>query len=141
MKFGTHKYNAKKTIVDGISFGSKLEANCYQVVRDSGLDYELQKAFVLQQNFEYEGKKIQPIKYVCDSFILKKDIYVIDAKGMLLPAFNLKAKMFLYKFKTPIICVSSAKKMSMAMDMIKEGVSASEINETLKPKKKKKLTK
>ena len=108
-----HKYNAKKTVVDGIKFDSKKEAARYEVLK--GLELvgkidrlELQPRFVLMDGFRYEGKAIRKIEYVAD-FLYRDlstcELIVEDVKGVKTDVYKLKKKLFLkhygneYKFK------------------------------------------
>ena len=108
-----HKYNAKKTAVDGITFDSKKEAARYEVLK--GLELvgkidrlELQPRFVLMDGFRYEGKAIRKIEYVAD-FLYRDlstcELIVEDVKGVKTDVYKLKKKLFLkhygneYKFK------------------------------------------
>ena len=137
------KYNARSCVIDDIKFQSILEGACYEVIRDSGITYEMQKPFILQPKFEHNGKKIQPIKYVCDFYVQQGDqVYVLDAKGMVLPLFKMKMKMMLYTTGHHIICVGSITKMKKVVKMIADRLSPEDIIQELKPKKrpKKKTT-
>ena len=108
-----HKYNAKKTVIDGIKFDSKKEAARYEVLK--GLELvgkidrlELQPRFVLMDGFRYEGKAIRKIEYVAD-FLYRDlstcELIVEDVKGVKTDVYKLKKKLFLkhygneYKFK------------------------------------------
>ena len=108
-----HKYNAKKTVVDGIKFDSKKEAARYEVLK--GLELvgkidrlELQPRFVLMDGFRYEGKAVRKIEYVAD-FLYRDlstcELIVEDVKGVKTDVYKLKKKLFLkhygneYKFK------------------------------------------
>jgi len=94
-----HKYNAKKTIIDWISFSSKLEANAYLYFKENNIKIvELQPKFNLQIKFQYEWVKYREIKYISDFIIKVWNInIIIDMKGMILPEYKLKKKLFLYK--------------------------------------------
>jgi len=94
-----HKYNAKKTMIDWISFSSKLEANAYLYFKENDIKIvELQPKFQLNNKFEYEWVKYREIRYVSDFLLQIWDIKVIvDMKGMVLPEYKLKKKLFLYK--------------------------------------------
>jgi hypothetical protein len=102
----TSKYHNKRTEVGGIVFDSAKEANryvelCYlgRIGDISGL--VLQKEFLLQPEFVYEGLKLRKIVYVCDFFYHDKKLnkcVVEDVKGYLTTAYKLKRKMFLYKY-------------------------------------------
>jgi hypothetical protein len=96
-----NKYKNTKTIVDGITFDSKLEARAYKYFRDHP-DYvimELQPKFVLQEAFEYRGKKIREIAYKADFLIqYRSKPFVVDAKGVETPEFKIKLKMLHYEY-------------------------------------------
>ena len=108
-----HKYNAKKTAVDGITFDSRKEATRYRELkaleRVGKIDrLELQPRFVLMDGFRYEGKAIRKIEYVAD-FLYRDlstcELIVEDVKGVKTDVYKLKKKLFLkrygneYKFK------------------------------------------
>lgn len=107
-----HKYNAKKTIVDGIIFDSKKEAARYSYLKNLELvgkidRLELQPRFVLMEGFRYEGKAIRKIEYVADFLYRDLSTYelvVEDVKGVKTDVYKLKKKLFLkhygneYKF-------------------------------------------
>lgn len=109
----THKYHAKKTVVDGITFDSKKEAMRYKELKElqrvGKIDrLELQPRFVLMDGFRYEGKAIRKIEYVAD-FLYRDlstlELVVEDVKGVKTDVYKLKKKLFLkrygneYKFK------------------------------------------
>ncbi len=132
-----NKYNAKKTVIDGITFDSKLEGNCYKVLKEHGMTdvTKLQEVFLLQPKFRAEsGKVIQPIKYVCDFFVF--DRYVLDAKGLELTDFKMKRKMLLFQKQIEIITVGSMLDMEATCNMMKLGMMSFDINQELKQQKK-----
>lgn len=108
-----HKYHAKKTAVDGITFDSRKEAMRYKELkaleRVGKIDMlELQPRFVLMEGFRYEGKAIRKIEYVAD-FLYRDlstlELVVEDVKGVKTDVYKLKKKLFLkhygneYKFR------------------------------------------
>ena len=99
------KYHAKKTIVDGITFDSKHEAEVYatlKMLEKGGVikNLTLQPRYLLQEAFEKDGKKYRKIEYVADfQFEEKGKVKVWDAKGMKTDVYKLKKKMFEYKYK------------------------------------------
>lgn len=99
-----HKYNAKKTEIDGHVFDSQAEANRYnelKLMARAGLiaNLELQPVFELLEGFTRDGKKIQGIKYVADfAYIENGRIVVEDVKGHRTKDYLLKRKLFLYRF-------------------------------------------
>lgn len=99
------KYNARKTIVDGITFDSQKEAYRYGELKLLELAGEisclkLQPRFVLQPGFrDKNGKRQSPISYVADFQYVENGIPIIeDVKGMETPVFRLKKKLFLYRY-------------------------------------------
>ena len=99
------KYNAKKTVVDGITFDSKREAARYQelkLMERAGQIYGL----ALQQRFELIPKhgKNRAVYYRAD-FVYVKDgkMVVEDCKGYRTAVYKLKKKMFEYKYNIEIL--------------------------------------
>jgi len=102
------KYNNKITIVDGIKFHSKLEANCYILLRNSKLDFTRQPVMLLQEKFTTDKlhlknqlgivKKvnISAIKYIGDFLLSYNDItYIVEAKGVETALYKVKEKIAL----------------------------------------------
>jgi hypothetical protein len=100
-----NKYNARKTVIDGIKFDSKKEAARYcelKILLQAGeiTDLELQPEYILQDAFIKNGKKYRAIKYRAD--FRYKDygkIVVEDVKGMRTPVYKIKKKMFEYRYR------------------------------------------
>lgn len=92
---GWSKYGAKKTVVDGITFPSKLEAKRW------GELLILQKAGAIsclkrQVPFDLKVNGHLICRYIADFTYTQAttgEIVVEDAKGMMTPAFRLKAKL------------------------------------------------
>ena len=98
------KYRAKKTVVDGITFDSKKEADFYcelKMLRMAGevIDFERQVTFELQPKFQHSGKTERAIKYIADFVVKYKDgrTVVVDVKGDKTDVYRIKRKMLLYK--------------------------------------------
>ena len=103
-----NKYNAKKTIVDGIEFASKREANRYfelKLLQRAGeiKNLQLQVKYELQPGYELKDKKIRPIYYIAD-FVYTRNgqVVVEDTKGFRTKEYQLKKKLFEYKYKIKI---------------------------------------
>ena len=122
MKWKYKKYKNKKTVVDGITFDSKKEADRYQELlplQRAGVitDLELQKPFVLipaqyetveTGEFYKIGKKKgqpktkrvcleQPVKYIADFCYKRNGVLIIeDTKGMRTHDYIIKRKLMLY---------------------------------------------
>lgn len=99
------KYGANKCEIDGIKFDSRKEANRYQQLKQlekAGTisDLQLQVPFVLQDSFVFNGKKIQAIKYIADfTYWENGELVIEDTKGVRTDVYNIKKKMFMYRYK------------------------------------------
>ena len=100
------KYKAQKTIVDGIEFDSKKEANRYldlKYLEKIGEICNLQRQvpFLLQEGFvNNKGKKIREINYIADFVYEQNDAKIVeDTKGFKTSEYLLKKKMFMYKYR------------------------------------------
>jgi hypothetical protein len=100
------KYGAKKTVIDGIKFDSKVEAQYYSHFlkeKQAGLikSFELQPEFVIFDGFtDRDGKKHRSIKYRADFLLVYPDgsMDVVDVKGVKTPVYQMKKKMFLQRY-------------------------------------------
>ncbi len=102
---GRSKYNAHRTVVDGITFDSGAEAHHWRalvIAEQAGAisQLERQPAFLLQAKFTDEsGKKHRAITYRADfRFVRGGKVTVVDVKGYPTEAFKLKWKMALAKY-------------------------------------------
>ncbi|HBC90948.1 MAG TPA: hypothetical protein DCZ00_05830 [Lactococcus sp.] len=99
-----HKYGAKKVTVDDITFDSKAESIYYQLHKHNP-NMRMQEKFVLQEKFRMNGKAYREIAYKPDFTFYDEAgqlVKVVDVKGMLLPEFKIKAKMFANRYGLPI---------------------------------------
>lgn len=104
---GWNKFNAKKTEVDGITFDSKREAERYcelKLLERAGeiTELRLQPVYELQPAYtDNENNKQRAITYRADFEYRDPDrgCIVEDVKGMELPDFKLKAKLFRYIYR------------------------------------------
>lgn len=92
---GGHKYNANATVVDGIRFASKHEAEiyCELVLRQKGGEIRL---ILRQVPFELapaDGER-RAVKYVADFLVHYADgrLAVLDAKGVKTEAYRAKKR-------------------------------------------------
>lgn len=105
------KYNSKKVTVNGITFDSRKEANyyCELVMAQAGghvKSFDMQVPFELQPPYvDANGKKVRAIKYIADFVVEYQDGHkeVIDVKGFRTDVYQLKQKMFGYKFPGLVI--------------------------------------
>jgi hypothetical protein len=98
------KYGNKKTIVNGIKFDSKDEANRYLELKLSEKEgiitnLKLQPVCELQPKFKLGKKTERAIKYIADfEYMVGSSIIVEDVKGFVTKDFAIKRKMFLYNY-------------------------------------------
>ncbi len=102
------KYNNQKTMVDGIKFDSKKEAEYYcqlKLLKQAGeiKDYRLQPRYELQPAFKKNGKKYRAITYIADFAIINNDgttevVDVKSSKTYKTQVYRIKKKMFEYKY-------------------------------------------
>ena len=86
-----NKYHAKKTVVDEITFDSKLEAEWYKLLKLMKHAGEI-RWFNLQPSFVLPGRiRYRPDFIVCDN---SGNIWVEDAKGKETKDFIIKKKQF-----------------------------------------------
>lgn len=110
----TNKYNANKTVIDGIVFDSKKEARRYGILKAlenageiSDLQRQVEYVLIPEQREPdtvgsrggiHKGKLIErKVSYIAD-FVYKEEgnLVVEDAKGMRLPDYVIKRKLLLY---------------------------------------------
>lgn len=123
-KGGRYKVSPKEDrTYDGIVFDSKWEAETFKLLKTllpEDVFIHKQVNFLIQEKFKlHSGKTIREINYVADFVITRDkelidnvipdDAYVIDSKGHVTDVFKIKNKMFMYKYRTVIHQVKSAK--------------------------------
>jgi Protein of unknown function (DUF1064). len=112
-----NKYNSNKVVVNGIKFDSKVESEYYKHLLDlqkKGIvkSFTLQPEFILLSGFtDKYGKKHLPIKYKSDFLVNYVDgtTKVIDIKGMILPEFKLKQKLYCSMYPHELVLLSYSK--------------------------------
>ena len=116
------KYHNKKTVIDGIKFDSKLEAERYaqlKMMERAGVirDLKLQPEYELIPSFRKNGKTWRRTLYKADfRYILAEDdSYIIeDVKGstsVITDVFRLKQKLFEYKYPEYTISIVTSKEI------------------------------
>lgn len=96
-----NKYGNIKTIIDGIKFDSKAEAERYcelKLLEKAGVikNLKIQPRFILQHSFKHKGKTIRAITYVADFQYTENGKEIVeDVKGVKTAVFKIKEKMFL----------------------------------------------
>lgn len=105
------KYGNKKTTVDGIVFDSKREADRYRelkLLERAGeiRDLRLQVPFQLIPSYELNGKRVRATNYIADFVYIdtrRQEQVVEDAKGYRTREYNLKKKLFGYRYGQDIV--------------------------------------
>lgn len=103
---GRSKYHAKKTVVDGITFDSKREADRYLVLKSMEEDGTIeglrrQARYELVPAFDVDGKHYRPVFYVADFTYVDKETgeeIVEDVKGMRTDVYKIKSKLFARRY-------------------------------------------
>lgn len=98
------KFNARKTVADGMTFDSHAESQMYlqlRLLQRAGKikDLKTQVPFELQPAYKQGKVTIRAIKYVADFTFWDNEqgkYRVIDCKGMKTPVYLLKRKIFEY---------------------------------------------
>lgn len=96
------KYNNIKTLVDGITFDSKAEADYYCLLKILRSNNDVQY-FLRQVPFDLPGNT----KYRCDFMVCHHDnrIEYIDVKGAVTATFKLKKKQVEALYPVEIVCM------------------------------------
>lgn len=126
------KYHNKKTVLDGIKFDSKLEAERYaqlKILERAGVirKLELQPSFELLPSFKKNGNTWRKTVYKADfRYILcDGDITTIeDVKGstaVITDVFRLKQKLFEYKYPEYTISIVTSKDIKKFQKEMKVG--------------------
>lgn len=98
------KYGAKKITVDGIKFDSIMESDFYLLLKKKKIKFSLQPKFELQAGFKKKDKRYLAVNYIGD---FRVNDTIIDVKGMKTPVFNLKKKLFEYKYsELDLVCIT-----------------------------------
>lgn len=101
---GRSKYHAKKTVVDGITFDSKREADRYLVLKSMEEDGTIenlrrQVRYELVPAFDVDGRHYRPVFYVADFVYVEDGKEVVeDVKGMRTDVYKLKSKLFARRY-------------------------------------------
>lgn len=105
---GRSKYRAKKTVVDGITFDSRKEADRYLALKgmeeDGNIeDLRRQVRYELVPAFDADGKHYRPVYYVAD-FVYREDgrEVVEDVKGVRTDVYRIKSKLFARRYGVSI---------------------------------------
>lgn len=112
---------SKKTVIDGIVFDSKTEAEYYEYLKTLEKNKKIYRlrchpTFILQEAFEQDGKKYKAIKYIADFAYWNDEeqtSVVVDVKGYAMEDAKLKRKLFAYKYSDwKLVWVAKSNKYS-----------------------------
>ena len=99
-----NKYNAKKIEYNGVKFDSQFELKCWIYLEELASEGKI-KDLNRQVKFEIipANSVYRAVNYVADfTFYVDNEYIVADAKGLVLPEFRLKQKIFFDKYKKQI---------------------------------------
>ena len=107
-KFGVSKTEDRTS--DGETFASKLEMRVWkrlcQLIDPKRIEKQVKFELVPKQ-VAPSGDKIRAVEYRADFVI--DELYVLDAKGQILPEYKLKRKLFLHRYGKEIIELKNMK--------------------------------
>ena len=116
-----NKYNAKKVKYNGIVFDSAFELKCWQYLEQLASEGKIKdlnrqiKFELLPANCLYRA-----VNYVADFTFFVNDRYIVsDAKGLVLPEFKIKQKIFFDKYKNQIYVFKKISDIDKIIDMTK----------------------
>lgn len=103
------KYRNKRTVIGGVAFDSKKEAERYvelKLLEKSGIicELKLQPRYELIPAYTLNNKKVRKVEYVADFEYAEKGkgVVIEDVKGMKTEVYKLKKKLFEYIYKKEI---------------------------------------
>lgn len=116
-----NKYNAKKVEYNGIKFDSQFELNCWiyleELVKEGKIN-NLQRQ--VKFNIIPANSVYRALTYVADFTFNIGDKYIVaDAKGLVLPEFKIKQKIFFDKYKNQIYIFKKLSDIDKIIDMTK----------------------
>lgn len=99
-----NKYNARKIEYNGIKFDSQFELKCWIYLEELVKEGKINN---LQRQVKFEiipaNSVYRAVNYVADFTFFVGDKYIVaDAKGLILPEFRIKQKIFFDKYKNQI---------------------------------------
>ena len=116
-----NKYNAKKVKYEGIKFDSQFELDCWKYLKQFESEGKI-KDLNRQVKFEIipANSVYRALTYVADFTFNVNDRYIVaDAKGLILPEFKIKQKIFFDKYKNQIYIFKKLSDIDKIIDMTK----------------------
>ena len=105
--FNRNKYNARKTVIFGVTFDSKKESHRYLILLDMQARGKIcrltmQPRFVLIDTFTMYGRKIRQAIYTADFQYKEGDDWIVeDVKSVAtakIEAYRLRKKLFIKRY-------------------------------------------
>lgn len=112
-----NKYNNRKTVVHGVAHNSLVEGRYHQQLETRKRageikDYECEVTIELQPKYKKsDGSTVRAINYKADFVIVHNDnsteyVDVKGSKASMTPLFIVKKKMFEYRYKQELKCIT-----------------------------------
>ena len=116
-----NKYNAKKVEYQGMKFDSTFELKCWQYLEQLASEGKIKD---LNRQIKFEllpaNSVYRALTYVADFTFYVNDRYIVaDAKGLVLPEFKIKQKIFFEKYGNQIYIVKKMSDVDKIIDMTK----------------------
>lgn len=116
-----NKYNAKKVKYNGIVFDSAFELKCWQHLEQFESEGKIKD---LNRQIKFEllpaNSVYRALTYVADFTFYVNDKYIVaDAKGLVLPEFRIKQKIFYNKYGNQIYIFKKISDIKKIIDMTK----------------------
>ena len=116
-----NKYNARKIEYNGIKFDSAFELKCWKYLEQLAKEDKITN---LQRQVRFEiipaNSVYRALTYVADFTFYVGDKYIVaDAKGLVLPEFKIKQKIFFDKYKNEIHIFKKLSDIDKIIDMTK----------------------
>ena len=116
-----NKYNAHKVEYNGIKFDSAFELDCWQYLEQLAKEDKINN---LQRQVKFNlipaNSVYRALNYVADFTFFVKDKYIVaDAKGLVLPEFKIKQKIFFDKYGNQIYIFKKLSDIDKIIDMTK----------------------
>ena len=116
-----NKYNAKKVEYQGMKFDSAFELKCWQYLEELASEGKIKD---LNRQIKFEllpaNSVYRALTYVADFTFYVNDRYIVaDAKGLVLPEFKIKQKIFFDKYGNQIYIFKKMSDIDKIIDMTK----------------------
>ena len=116
-----NKYNAHKSEYNGMKFDSAFELDCWRHLKELESEGKIKD---LNRQIKFEllpaNSVYRALTYVADFTFNVNDRYIVaDAKGLVLPEFKIKQKIFFDKYGNQIYIFKKLSDVDKIIDMSK----------------------